>query len=97
MSNFTNVTGFETLISQGNTISGGWLGYSLIITIFCILGMSSLPYGRNKAIVFASFTSGILAAFMTINGLVGYWIVVILGIIFAGSFFMLIQNRQTAG
>lgn len=97
MSNFTNITSFQTFLNAGNTVSGGWIGYSLIVTVFIVLTMGTLNYGKNKAIVFSSFTTGILAAFMTYNGLVPHWIVYVCTLIFGISFFMLIQNKQTYG
>ena len=92
--NFTNMTSFTDLLTQGNNVTDGYLGVAAFVTLFCVLALMSLPYGRNKAIVFASFAAGVLGMFMNMAALLPYWLLAADAIVFGISFFLLVQNRQ---
>lgn len=92
--NYTNMTSFTDLMVQSNTFTGDFFGVSVFITLFCVLTLLSLPYGKNKALVFASFAAGVLGMFMNMAGLLPYWLLAADAIVFGIAFFLMVQNRQ---
>ena len=97
MSAFENATGFADMLSIGNTVSGGYLAYSIIVTLFAVSFLGTLAFGRSRALQFASFMSSLGILVMGNMGLMEYWLEIPCLLIFAVSTFMLQQKKNEYG
>lgn len=91
------MTSWMDFLTIANSMTDGYLVYSLLVAVFVVLSMAFLYQGRNNAITFASFTTAILALFLNMNGLVEYWVIIACGLVFSIGVFFMVQNRQSFG
>jgi len=56
--------------------------------------MSSITFGRSKALTFSSFVTGILLLMLNIGGHVDYWLIIADMILFSAGLLMLIFTKR---
>lgn len=95
MGAYENVTGFTEFYEAANTHSGGLLALTLPVVLWVALFGFALVNGRSKAIVFASFVTGILLLIENLLGLVDYWVIVADMILLTlGIFMLMLEGRR---
>ncbi len=97
MSAFENVTDYTDVFTISNTLSGGTLVYALLFTTSIALFLSTIQFGRNKAILFSSFISLFICLILGNMNLLDYWLSVVYLVIFAIAFFMNQQKKNEYG
>ena len=94
MSAFENATSFTDLLTVANTLTDGYLIYALNFSVFVVLFLSSMGYGKGKALFYSSFVTGILMLVLNIVGLCPWFLLVINGAAMAFGIFMLYTSKN---
>ena len=97
MSNFTNVTDFTEFFTASDAVSGGLLAIGFPVLMWIIMFGFALRDGREKALIFASFGTGIILLLENIAGLVEYWVITADLLLLALGVFMLLHERGKFG
>ena len=94
MTNFQNISNFTNFVQIANTMTSGYLIFGIVVTLFIVAFLSTLHFGKWKALTYASFLTELLIIVLNMNGLMDYMYLTLMGIIFAIGFFMMIQSKQ---
>jgi len=97
MTYFDNATNWTSYLEAANTMTDGLLVYSLMVVVFLVLFMSTLVFGKWRALTYSSFVSIVLGAFLNTAGLLDYWVLVLNGIFLVVGVFMMMQSKRTVG
>lgn len=97
MSNFTNVTDFTEFFAASDAVSGGILGIGIPVLMWIAMFGFALRDGREKALIYASFGTGIILMLENIAGITEYWLITADLLLLALGIFMLLHERGRFG
>lgn len=83
MTYFDNISNLTDFLIASNSASQGIFGYTIAILLWMVMFLGTMPFGRGKAMMFASFMSAIITMFLGNLGLVPYWVLIGDGLLFA--------------
>lgn len=96
-SNFTNLTNLTQWLEVSNNLTDGYLVFGLEVTVLLVLFLSTLSFGKWKALTYSSFVTGIMVFFLNLGGLADYWHLMLLSALFIAGVFMTMQSKSTYG
>lgn len=97
MSSFANTSSLTDYVEVANDITDGWLVFGMAVTIFTVLFLSTLAFGKWRALTYSSFVTGIVLVLMNMLGMADYWLIVLDGVAFSIGAFMMMQSKSSFG
>lgn len=95
MAAFENITDMTTYFTAANTYTDNYLVFGLVCTVFLVVLMSSLRFGRERALISSSFSTILVMMILNIFGLMPFWMIAVALIILAIGLYMLILGKQS--
>lgn len=84
------------MIIIANNLSEGYLIYTFVFVIFVVLFLSSMRWGKEKALTYSAFVTGVVLLLLNVAGLVQYWMIVLDGVLLMIGLF-LVTRAKTIG
>lgn len=97
MTRFENATSLTDMLTVADAMTDGVLIISLVVTVYAVLYLSTMQYGKWKALMYTSFICGVLLAALNLAGLIAYWWIVLDGAFFAAGLFMTYHGKTSSG
>ena len=97
MSNFTNLTSFTQFLQLSNNMTGGILIFAFVTTVAVVLFLSTVSYGKWKALTYSTFITGILLLLLNVGGLVEYHLIIVDVVLFAIGLFKMMESKSVYG